>query len=385
MPGDRRADVQAHAQPRGGDPQHRQLGMPGARERVGQHVGQGEAVGFLPLDLVVRGDRTEQDLHQEQRHHHPEVLGGGAHRRGDLDVGQRIALGQHRDHLVAVVDRVVPAQQADAGDQEQHAEHRPDQQVRRRGVAHQLVMRPVGRIGDRLPRALGDRGPGRPPEEPGHQAPVFGVRHGVVAHRVGFAQLGGGRIIAEQVHVVRGDLLHRRGAVGVDGDGAGGRVPGIGPYQRLHARGIGRLGRGVQRLVAVNAVLARGPQVEDGLGLAVQPVRAPVRGDIAAVAPDRAQLLATDGLPDLAPGLDVLAGIDHPPVGGDHLLGHGRGLAVDFASDPEQDGERCDEQDHQACPKLAGGIHGTASPVGNGGIFGAPPRPLHDTGQAGCT
>ena len=375
MPGNGRADIQAHAQPRGGDPQHRQLRVPGARQRVGQDLGQGEAVGLLALDLVVRGDRAQQDLHQEQRHHHPEVLGGGAHRRGDLDVGQRVALGHHGDHLVAVVDRVVPAEQADAGDQEQHAEHGPHQQVGRRRVTDQLVMRPVGGVGDVLAWPLGHRGPRRPPVEAGQQAAVLGIGHGVVAHGVRLAQPGGGRVGAEQVDVVRGDGADRGGAVGVDGDRAGGRVVGIRPQQVLHAPCVGGLGGRVQLLVAVHAVFALRPPVEDRLGLAVQPVRAPVRGDVAAVAPDRAQLLAADRLPHLAAGLDVLAGVDHAAVGADHPFGHRWRLAVDLAADPQQGGERGDEQDRQACPKLAGGIHGAVLSCGEWPHVRCAPRP----------
>ncbi len=34
----------------------------GARERVGQDLGQGEAVGFLAFDLIVRGGGAQQDL-----------------------------------------------------------------------------------------------------------------------------------------------------------------------------------------------------------------------------------------------------------------------------------------------------------------------------------
>ena len=145
--GDRRADVQAHAQPRGRDPQHRELRVPGAGQGVGQDVGELEAVGLLAFDLVVRGDRAEQDLREEQRDHQPEVLRGGAHRRRDADHGQRIAGGQRRRRLV-LVTRVVPAEQRDAGDQEQHAEHRPHEQVRRRRVADQRLVRPVVRVGD---------------------------------------------------------------------------------------------------------------------------------------------------------------------------------------------------------------------------------------------
>ena len=83
MAGDRGRDVEAGAEPGRRDPQHRELRVPGARERVGQDVGELEAVQLLALDLVVRRHRAEQDLHQEQREHDPEVLRGRAHRRRD--------------------------------------------------------------------------------------------------------------------------------------------------------------------------------------------------------------------------------------------------------------------------------------------------------------
>ena len=66
---DRGPDVQPRAEPRGGDPQHRELRVPASREAVRQDLGQREAVGVLALDLVVRGRRAEQDLHEEQREH----------------------------------------------------------------------------------------------------------------------------------------------------------------------------------------------------------------------------------------------------------------------------------------------------------------------------
>ena len=54
-----------------------------ARQRVRQDLGQVEAVEHSGLDLVVRGDRAEQDLRQEQRDHDPEVFGRRLHRRRD--------------------------------------------------------------------------------------------------------------------------------------------------------------------------------------------------------------------------------------------------------------------------------------------------------------
>ena len=49
--------------------------------------------------------------------------------------------------------------------------------------------------------------------------------------------------------------------------------------------------------------------------LAVQPVGRPVGRDIAAVAPDGAQLLAAGGQPGLLAALDLLAGEQHVAVG----------------------------------------------------------------------
>src|SRR3546814_5315174 len=60
------------------------------------YFAQRVAVGDLALDLVVRGDRAEQDLHQEQRQHQPEILGGGAHRRSDAQAGEGIRSEERR-------------------------------------------------------------------------------------------------------------------------------------------------------------------------------------------------------------------------------------------------------------------------------------------------
>src|SRR5690554_2685903 len=104
------------------------------------------------------------------------------------------------------------------------------------------------------------------------------------------------------------------------------------------------------------ATLAR-HQVQPGDGFAVQPVGGPVRRHVGTVTPDRTELLATDGLPHLASGLDVAAREDDAAV----RRGDGRGyrwhLAMDLAADPEQDGERGRQQDGEAGPELAGG-HG---------------------------
>jgi hypothetical protein len=71
MARDRRPDVEPGGKPGGGDPQHRQLRVPAAGQRVRQHVGELEPIQFLAFDLVVRGGRAQQDLHQEQAPERP--------------------------------------------------------------------------------------------------------------------------------------------------------------------------------------------------------------------------------------------------------------------------------------------------------------------------
>ena len=100
---------------------------------------------------------------------------------------------------------------------------------------------------------------------------------------------------------------------------------------------------GARTLVEVRvgpAELASGDDVRQRERLSVQPVRAPVGRDQAAVPPDRAQLHAADGPPDLLASLDVLFGEQHLAVGGDHLAGDGRSLLVDLLAVEQQRGER---------------------------------------------
>ncbi|CAM5637632.1 hypothetical protein RLIN73S_04754 [Rhodanobacter lindaniclasticus] len=358
--GDQRCDVQTGGQPRGGDPQHRQLGMPGAGEGVGQVVGQCETIGLLAFHLVVRGGGAEQDLHQEQGQHRPEILGGGLHRRRRLQFGERVARGNRRQRFVAHLARVVPAEQADAEDQEQHAEHRPHEVGRGGRVAGQRVVRPVLRVADGAVRALGRGGPAGPPEERGDRAALVQFGDGVVAHRVGFAQLGGGRVVREQAHVMRADHQHRLRAQWRDADRALARVPRVRAQLALHARAQCGLVRRVEFGIRGGAFVA-GQQLQHRLAFAVQPVGAPVRREQGAVAPDRAQLLATDALPHLLAQLDVVAGEQRLVAAGDHRRGQRRCVLVHLVAHPQQHAKRSDQQGGQAQPQFSGTAH-RASP-----------------------
>ena len=333
----------------------------------------------------MRGDRAQQDLHHEQRQHHPEVLGCGAHRRGDPQCRQGIA-GRQRQRFVVRLARMPPAQQADAGDQEQHAEGRPHPHRRRRRVVDQRLAGPVIGVCDllvdharlrrhhpiaRFARTFGAGGPCRPPEERRQRAPMRGIRHGVVLHRIRFAQRGGCGVVAEQALVVRGHVGQRERAVVRQGDRAAGGVVGIGAHDLFQATAQRGLLFFRQLRVGGHAAIGARPQVEQGHRLAMQPVRAPVGRDVAAVAPDRAQLHAADRLPDLAASFDIGAGVDHLAAFAQHLLRHRRRGAEDLGARPQQHPERQGQQDRQPQPQFPGRAHhGISMVCGHGRVAG---------------
>ena len=323
--------------------------MPGARERVGQDARELEPVSRLALDLIVRGNGAEQDLAQEQGKHHPEIFCRRTHRGRGFQFRERISCRQGFDFVAApVIDGVVPAEQRNARDQEHHAEHRPAPQRRRWLVAHQRFVRPVVGVGnllagqhafgadgsDDISRAFGSCCPGGPPEEGGECPAMFGGIHRILLHRIRFAQRGGSRIIAEQALVMRRHVRECCGAVAGQRDRARRFVVSVGAHHRLEATAQCRLLLDRQLRVGSGAAIGASPQVEDLDGFAMQPVRAPVRRDIAAVAPDRTQLHAAHRLPDLAPGFDVRPGVDHRAVFNEHFFRHGRGGPEYLAAGP---------------------------------------------------
>ncbi len=245
----------------------------------------------------------------------------------------------------------MPAEKADARQQEGHAEGRPEKSAGRRLVADQRFMRPVVRIGDGVVRALGPRGPGRPPEEGRQHAPVFRVRHGAVLHRIGFAQFRRRRVVAEQALVMRGHLADRLRPFVAERDRLRFRIVGIGAHDAAQPPFERRLPLRAKLRIR-NAVLGLRPAVEHGQRLAVQPVRAPVRRHIAAMAPDRAELHPTHRLPDLPALLDFGAAIDRRAVRRHHAVGHGRRRFIDARPAPQQHAERNHQQHAEQRPQF---------------------------------
>ncbi len=105
-----------------------------------------------------------------------------------------------------------------------------------------------------------------------------------------------------------------------------------------------------RQFIVGTAELALRPDVQQRQRLAMQPVGAPVRSDVGAVAPDGPQLHATDRLPDLASGLDVVLRVQHLAAFALEGGGHRRRLAVDLAAHPQQHGEGGYEQQAQDRP-----------------------------------
>ena len=237
VPGYRRADVQAHAEPRGRDPQHRELRVPGAAQRIRQVVGECETVGLLAFDLVVRRDRTQQDLREEQRDHQPEILRRGASSTASRAPSRADRSAGSSGGGSSLWRAWCQPSKRDAGDEEQHAEHRPHQQVRRRRIAHERLVRPVVGVGNiARPAVRVTAGPGRPPDEGRERAAMLGVvsRCRSSSRRPCAARAGAGRCRTRLV--VAGHRRDGRCALHVERDGAGGRIVGVGADQRLQSR-----------------------------------------------------------------------------------------------------------------------------------------------------
>ncbi|MNS56322.1 hypothetical protein D3C72_891780 [compost metagenome] len=353
--GHRRGDVEARRQPGRRDPEDAQLRVPGARHRVGQHLVDRDAVEGAAFDAVVGRHDAHEHLRHYQGAHHPEVLERGPHRGRGARVDGRVALGHHVRVVVAVlalVNRVVPGQRADAGQQEHEADHRPQDHRAGRDVVDQRLGRPVAGVGDRLAGPVGGRGPGGPEEEGVHVGHALGIAHGVRRHGVGLAKLLHGRVVAEQRGVVAAVGRDGGRALGADRDRAGGRIIGVGADVALQPGAQGGLLL-VGELGVRLAEVAVGPAVEHEHELAVQPVRVPVRRDVGAVAPDRADLLAAHRLPDVLAVFDVLAREEHATVGGDDALRNRWRDPVYFPAIVAEHGKRGDHDADQPCPQLA--------------------------------
>ena len=200
----RRTDEQAGRQPRRGDPEDAQLHVPRARDRVRQELRDAEsrrtrcprrrsAPTTTPRRICTRisAETTQKYLTRAR-------CDGVATDASSGIVGGRV-VGQ----AMLASRCVVRGHHADAGEQDDDADARPDDRVGRGTVADERFVRPVARVGGRVVRTVGRGRPGRPEEEGGELPQV--VRIGERARRDGvlIASLREDVAVVRQVRVER--------------------------------------------------------------------------------------------------------------------------------------------------------------------------------------
>ena len=365
--GDHGRQIESGAQPGGGDPQHGELHVPGAGERIGGDVGERNAVEVVAFHGVMGGDRPQRDLQGHQGgddpdvfHHRPHGVGGRRDRilRRIAGLGLAVALP-----LVALAQEE-PAQRAGAGDQQHDRDERPDEGGARRPVADQRLVRPVAGVGDVVAGAQGDGRPGRPPP-PRHQGAdvLVGIgAQGVVGDGEGLAQgfgLGVVAAAAEERRVVADQGPDGAGPLRRDDDAPALLVIGVDAQlgrQRRDAR------RPLRFLQGVDVPL----QIQHTKRFFMENIGRPVGSKITPMPPDRAQLHAAQAPPHVAPGVNVVAGEQHRrrlAVDDHDLVRQGRGHLEGAPADRQQDGEHRHQQhgEHRPQPGKGEGfavVHG---------------------------
>ena len=200
-PGDHRREEDAGRHERGRDPEDRELHVPGAHQVEGQQLGEvdAEEARPAPRDSAVRRRRpctwiTNSAAITKKNHAHARWAGR------ERDVAGRAEA--QRGLLASVPAEDVPApesgeQQADAAQQRDQRQHRPDDHVGRWLVVDPRLGRPVVGVGVVVTGPLGRAGPGRPAEERRQSGEIAAVGDRVRAQAV----LGGG--LGEEARVVR--------------------------------------------------------------------------------------------------------------------------------------------------------------------------------------
>ncbi len=322
--------------------------MPGARQRVRYDVRNRDAIEVLALDRIMRGDGAKHDLGEKEADRGIEIFDRRTHRGRRLVIDQGI--GRRRlDMFLFALAGLVPGQKADAGDQEQDAGDRPHAERRRRHIADERFVRPVVGIADHIVRTLRDAGPSGPEKEGAEPLAVLIVRQRTLRNRIIDAQGAKNGVAAEQLRIMRTDLGDRLRPFPGDGDRPRRGVIAVGPKFGFQPVLEGSLLFGGQLGEGRNA-FGPGPDFEKRRRFAMQPVGAPVGRDIAAMAPDRAELHAAQRLPDLPPRLDIGLAEKRVAIGDRDGFGNRRCLDIDFPADEAEDREGENEYRPQPQP-----------------------------------
>ncbi len=350
-PAHERRQEETPAHPGRGDPEDRQLEVPGPREVVRQDACEVEAVEAPGFDAVVRQGAAQGRLAQEQQRHHREEEAHGllAGREGP---GVEPPLFRVPPARLAAPAQVVELpedeeDEAQAAQQRDEAHGAPQVGGGRGGVAHQGLVGPAVGVGVGLPRARRHRGPGGPGEV-GREVPQLtfvldelrGQAHGgLVAGEVGLPLRNLGAV---------GRRLHIREAQGV-------RPRVIAVLLGLRGQqGTDLQGLPLAKILESPAIPGLGQDITTNLRLAVEVLGGVVGPQVGAVAPEGAVLHEAVLEEDLLAVLDVLtreehlAGLPHDP-GRD-----GRRACVGLGRDPDQQAEAEDHHEDDGLPPAGG-------------------------------
>ena len=180
--GDHRHEKNARRQIRRGDPENRQLQMPGAGDVERQHARQIEAEKVGKFRAIMFPGAAQKRLHQKQQRHDEEEPGARALRRRQHHFIRRT---ERNALLLAPVpaEKIPPAkggqQQTNAAEQRDQRKHAPKHGVRRGMIADERFGRPVVRVGIIFVRSQGGTRPGRPTEKGRELPDLFRVGDGI--------------------------------------------------------------------------------------------------------------------------------------------------------------------------------------------------------------
>ena len=123
---------------------------------------------------------------------------------------------------------------------------------------------------------------------------------------------------AEDVRIIAIQLIEGFGSYGTNRDSVTRSIVRVGPEQLLQAGSECSLPLNIERSVILRSRFPC-PFVKNEYALAVQPIGAPVWRNVGAMTPDRANFLATDGLPHVLPIAYCITGEEYSAIRSHYL------------------------------------------------------------------
>lgn len=167
-------------QKRRGNPEYRQLDVPGAHNVKRQDRRNIDAEKSFRFGAIMRNEASGEGLQEEQQRRDEQKPDDGSlgRRHGHLidrtkldRCGCRVAPAEPVVAAEAIQDEPGPSQQADDGN------HAPGHGVGGHDITRQRFRRPIIGVGVGIPRTIGRRGPRGPGEERGEPVHIIRARH----------------------------------------------------------------------------------------------------------------------------------------------------------------------------------------------------------------